>query len=205
MTASRVRIRFDSNGNKIEEAGRASPELLREDLRALPSELLTKDAGDADRIYESDEAHVQQSILRDYATAAAGKTPEAEDKLGAEAVRGGRLTQESVDFVRLRVMRAISTNDLTPGEKLKVSHLWFPRDDVNAYELRMGNPPADSQRPKHLRRLRLEIDLSTGRLPETIVDKLPLNKRLEYRKHLERVQTGYYTRPARSSLLWTPK
>ena len=36
-------------------------------------------------------------------------------------------------------------------------HLWFPDDNILNAELRHGNPPSESGRPKHLKRKNLVI------------------------------------------------
>jgi hypothetical protein len=58
-----------------------------------------------------------------------------------------------------------------------VKHLWFPENNVNHYELREGNPPGDSQRPKHMRRFRIEIDILC--IPESIQKLLDEEQSLE--------------------------
>lgn len=163
--------------------GRAGPELLREDLRKLPGELVTKEIADGDKIHDLDDPHIVESIKQDWCEAQVGYTnpllKEAEP-LGAAAIKRTEhltLNQSRVDEVRLRVMRAWAQTNIewieagkTPD--LRVRHVWFPKNDVNQYSLRRGNPPSDTDRPKHMRGLRLEIDLESRKLPETIVERL---------------------------------
>jgi hypothetical protein len=67
-----------------------------------------------------------------------------------------------VSLIRTRVRHVL----FGPGRfenknqrKIGIYHLWFPRDDYAEYELRKGNPPADVERPAHLKRRNLVIDL----------------------------------------------
>jgi hypothetical protein len=68
--------------------------------------------------------------------------------------------QEEIDQIRTAViMQCLVTAVIAEERRPKVRHLWFPRASVSAYELREGNPPADSERPLHLRGKRLEVDV----------------------------------------------
>jgi hypothetical protein len=90
------------------------------------------------------------------------------------------LSQSQVDKVRTRVVIACLISAVEQGKrKLPVQHLWFPEDRETKYELRAGNAPADSDRPRHLRRLHLAIDL--GEIPPTVVDAVKA-QRAEARK-----------------------
>lgn len=173
-------------GRIITESGavkaKAAPKLLRADLRALPSELVTNDVNDETKIHELDEPHVIEQILSDQKKARleaekpAKKEPEAP---GLPQQRSLELTQEAVDVIRLRVLRAwASTQRAARNGEINipvdgtVKHLWWPRNDWREYSMRRGNPPPDRDRPKHLRGLRIEIDISAGKLPETITRTL---------------------------------
>ena len=82
-------------------------------------------------------------------------------------------------------MRAISSivNSLLTEAKagkepdMSVRHLWFPEDNVNHYELRDGNPPGDSGRPKHMRGYRIELDIVS--IPERVKDVIEDQKRVD--------------------------
>jgi len=189
---TRKTITINEQGEAVERQGKAGPELLRADLRQLPSELLTKEVPVASKVHALDDPHVKNTIVREYADKMAGKlSPEEELPEGAERVQrvvDATLTQERIDIVRLRVMNAIAKNSTDIEDKLRVYHLWFPRNDINEYQLRTGNPPSDSARPKHLRAMQLHIDLGSGKLPPTVVDKLPLARLQAYNKHLERMR-----------------
>lgn len=79
------------------------------------------------------------------------------------------MDQREVDIVRIRVLASCLATAVMNGEKkVPVRHLWFPEERVTYYRLRDGNPPADVDRPKHLRGLRLEIDI--GEIPEAVAD-----------------------------------
>lgn len=71
-----------------------------------------------------------------------------------------RLTQEAVDEVRLRVLSAVLVSSIKlRNPNPPVQHLRFPRNGVQAYQLRDGNPPSDTDRHPWERGLKLWIDL----------------------------------------------
>lgn len=124
-------------------------------LRVLPSEAVTKDIDDPDRAHALDPQHIVNDIAKDYLEER--KAPEQKP----EAFRP--VTQEEVDLRALLVCKAIvATNRLLHRSRQEprwhVRHLWFPENDARVYELRDGNPPADSERPDHLRRIDLVVD-----------------------------------------------
>lgn len=69
-------------------------------------------------------------------------------------------TQKTVNDVKVRVvwnmLKSMVQHDL-PAYGIK--HLWFPYPNDTAYSMRDGNPPPDSERPKHLRKKDLIIDI----------------------------------------------
>lgn len=71
---------------------------------------------------------------------------------------------------------------------LPVRHVWFPKNDITKYELRTGNPPADQDRPEHLRGLNLVIDI--GVVPPDVWEAVKYNYSEKKRVRKE-------------SLLWT--
>lgn len=80
--------------------------------------------------------------------------------------------QREVDEVRWRVLInwARTVIHMRWGN-VPVMHLWFSKPgDIDDYELRSGNPPADADRPKHLRGLRLEVDATY--IPQRVRDYL---------------------------------
>jgi len=139
------------------QSGKAAPELLREDLRALPSEFLTKDIEDGTRIHEIDDPHTQED-LKDQLQEEKSALPPL--PAGAPVGEVVPLNQWQVDLVRLRAMQSVIHAESRKAKPdLSVRHLWFPRNNVNEYALRRGNPPSDRERPVHLKGLRLEIDV----------------------------------------------
>lgn len=150
--------------------GKAAPALLRPDLRELPAEVVTSDVDDPGRIHPIDPPHVAATTLAEHAVAQMDK-PTEQAKPEAPTLIWRPVTQGDVDLIRLRVMGAIVEDQIrrhAAGEPidLSVRHLWFPENDIRVYSLERGNPPPDSLRPKHLRRLHLEIDVTT--LPESL-------------------------------------
>lgn len=85
------------------------------------------------------------------------------------AYRREPFKQEQVDEVRFRVCMVMA-RDCIRDRVLPaiIFYLWWEdatRPDV--YELRQGNPPSNADRPRHLRKLDLEVDL-TGGIPDDI-------------------------------------
>lgn len=71
------------------------------------------------------------------------------------------LTQERIDHIRAQttmktLLKAYETGLWDVASK--VQYLWFPENDIRKLEVREGNPPADQDRPAHLRRLQLVMD-----------------------------------------------
>lgn len=76
--------------------------------------------------------------------------------------RAWTVTQERVDKKRARVQFNIAVEAAKrKTREAPVRHLWFPENTVRKSELRDGNPPSDTDRPVHLRGLKLVIDVST--------------------------------------------
>lgn len=123
----------------------------------------------------------------------------------------GELRQEDIDRVRMdlilqRMITFVRKDNLRPP----VAHVWFPKAKLASYALRDGNPPSDSDRPKHLRGKRLEVDVgeiapSTARAIKELLHKRrveqdvtkPVADYEEARKMLEQMRE-----PRR--LIWTP-
>lgn len=163
--------------------GAAAPKLLPEELRVLPGELVGNDVDDPDKAHELDAPHVVGSIVRDHA-----KAIEAAEKPAKETTRtvakklwapgpGERapVRQWFVDVTKMRViaaMAAAALDDFNAGRvpDIGVHHLWFPTDNVNAYELRRGNPPHRKDRPRHMRDIDLVVDVMAP--PRSILAEL---------------------------------
>lgn len=172
---------LDHRGNWVE--GKAGPKNLRQDLRKLPGEYVTNEIAVDTKIHELDPPHVARTILRDKAKEAEAalnpKKDTAKDAIKKlKCAQPGEyipLNQWEIDCARIRVINALIQrmyDDARKGAKVELTpcHLWFPDDNANKYQLRTGNPPADVDRPKHLQRFRLEIDVVNW--PQTIIDEL---------------------------------
>lgn len=161
--------------------GAAAPQHLPDELRRLPGEIVTKDVDDPDKAHEIDAPHVVNTIAKDFVKAQVKEerddTPQKVAKKLWAPGPGERapVRQWFVDVARMRVIAALvnravdSVNqgvmpDLTP------CHLWFETNNVNAYCLRMGNPPPPKERPKHLKNIDLVVDVMSP--PQSIVDIL---------------------------------
>jgi hypothetical protein len=160
---------------------KASPELLPEVLRKLPSDLVTKDIEVEDKAHKEDidTPHVIKSIAKDRAKQELGEKPIDPFAKEPEPIpdEDPRLNQHMIDIRRLCVLREWANTQksfIARGKPSDVSvkHLWFPENDHRNYVLRSGNPPPDSQRPKHLRGYHLEIDLGAKELPGEITKLL---------------------------------
>lgn len=163
----KTRFIYDEQG-RIKD--KASPELLSHALRQLPGELVTKELEDPDRAHPSDAPHVIGQIVDDHIereVKSDAPPPLRQASRFAQAGQCIRLSQREIDFVRMRVISSLieeylawlQGGDDKDGSPVSVRHLWFPENNVNSYELRDGNPPPDADRPKHMRRFRLECDI----------------------------------------------
>lgn len=166
--------------------GAASPKLLREDLRRLPSDLYTEESEDPDKVHQEDAEHVQSQIIHEYFERAQDEmdgppAPDGEEELKLSRVardakgQDAKITQEQVDIIRMaailnRLRWTIFAKAM--GEPVHDGHqyLWFDKDDINHYEIRPGNPPARSRRPKHLKNIDLVVDVHKP--PQRIKDML---------------------------------
>lgn len=175
----------DDNKLIVTPRTRGKGRLLREDLRSLPGDLVTDAIAEGDKVHELDDEHTKLGLIEDYKL----KQTQDEDEEAAASSKEdpvrGRLTeigQRGVDEIRIRVYKAVLNTCIKRlargygyrdgvGEKL---HLWFPEDRATKYELRKGNAPAPSERPRHLRRLQLEID--PQHLPRRLADTLAARK-----------------------------
>lgn len=166
--------------------GKASPELLREDLRKLPADYVTKDTSDDTKIHELDAPHVVEALKYDKAKEAdeaenPTPDPKPEKKLKSQVEPGRDIPftkvadpQLEVDLIRFSIIRAIvdSAEKYGPPEEglFCKRYVWFPKNNLNIYELRQGNPPANVSRPGYLKNLELFIDIENW--PSRITDAL---------------------------------
>jgi hypothetical protein len=153
---------------------RGTGKLLRKDLRDLPGDLVTEDETDESKVHALDPDHVQKDIIADYGKQEAPEEAPPEELETFHPISGD-CGQEVVDQIILRSIKAILTTQYANMIKnrtidLGVRHLWFPEDDSAHYELRRGNPPSPSDRPKHMRRLELAVDPTL--VPERIKSRL---------------------------------
>jgi hypothetical protein len=166
-----ARYIFDAKGKKREVKGhkhrfRKTPD----NMKGLPQDLIGTDMADPDKVDTLDAPHVVEGIVEDYVEKQ--EAPEKKKKLRcAQPGEYVPLSQWEIDCARMRVIKVSvdryieeAKSGVTPNWGVK--HLWFPENNVNHYELREGNPPGDAQRPKHMRRFRIEIDILN--IPETI-------------------------------------
>lgn len=159
--------------------GAAAPEQLREDLRGLPGEWVTKDDADPDRVHELDPPHIVSALVEEQVKKLAPEKQTLQGAVKAATVPATDivpLTQARVDVVRFRVLHSLVTTALRlkqNGESapvLVVKHLRFPTNNVNEYELHDGPPPQDSDLNPHERTLHLAID--PLQWPDSIIDML---------------------------------
>jgi hypothetical protein len=166
------------NGKWVE--GKAGPEHLPEDLRKMPAKFLTKDTGDPDRIHQLDDPHIRKALLREQ-TQKEIQIHKKEPIEGLHRAPLGEvvpLRQDFIDVEKMHVMRGLINGQLREVEAgtrsepdLETIHyLWFPENNVNSWVVKVGHPPPDSERPKHLRGFDLVVDLMN--IPQRIRDEL---------------------------------
>lgn len=190
--------RFVIKEDGTTEERKAGPRLLSKALRELPGEYVTTEHADDQKAHPLDPPHIVRDVARSLAfEEASGGIDEAEfvDRQNTERRNANdplfklteaakrrqrqnmraRVTQADVDIVRMQVLRnMVKTADQaiknSKKPKLDVVHVWYPEDRIGRYELRTGNPPARSQRPRHLRDIELWVD--PFNLPKTILAAL---------------------------------
>ncbi len=181
-------IVWDRDGNRSER-DKATPELLREDLRELPSEFVTKDIGDPDKIHELDAPHVQEQIWDDRidelvnddkespVDAKLEGLPPDHEYIPLESVSKERL-QWWVDLEKMGTMKALLDSVAAGTVDLDCHfHLWFPKlgpehgslagkREYHNQMIRKGAAPPDWSRPKELKGL--DLDITLDRVPDSI-------------------------------------
>jgi hypothetical protein len=180
------RFVFDQKAGKFVE-GKAAPWLPPEQMRGLPQNFTTRDSSDGDKVHEDDPPHIVQALIHEQTKAEQKPKedlPTAVKVLADSLAPTGEvvpLNQERIDIVRFRIIRA-RINRLFGDPKpeialrdLKVDYVFFPRDNVNAYELRAkvkrdGVEKLPWPLPKHLKNFKLEIDIYNW--PESVLDGL---------------------------------
>jgi len=183
---ARKRIVFNENGERTEHTTPSDNTVVEKHLRDLPSDWVTKEEADPDKIHKFDAPHIVQELSKELAKPKNRKKSifsilKKQGKIKKHG-RGYRLDPLNVDYIRFRIIQALVNGQLKRMQlppvheqylekpDLGVKHIWFPEDNMDRYELREGNPPADVDRPPHLRGLDLEIDIILW--PKRIVDLL---------------------------------
>jgi hypothetical protein len=189
----RKRLVFDDKTGKFAPTSGPTAEVLPQHMRGLPGEITTKDAAEGDKVHPDDPPHIVKSIIHEQAKRLAigeqQNLPDAVKQLSeATAPVGERVpvNQARVDVVRFRIIRSRINRLCDEHAKLArmgvgmplarflkdmpVDHVWFAKNNVNAYELRRGLPPPNFKRPAHLKSVKLEIDILNW--PESVLDAL---------------------------------
>jgi hypothetical protein len=137
------------------EDGSATPELLRADLRELPSEWVTKDESDQAKVHSADPVHIVQALVQDQME----KEHQGEQKsLDFCPVK---LNFATVTLERLKALRNLSSmfEHGLCGFTDRF-HVWFPKPHNGEVEFRRGPCPMPGKRPAHLRDLNLGVSFS---------------------------------------------
>jgi len=161
------------------EDGKASVKHLREDLRVLPSDRLATDSDDPDKIWETDDPHVVESIVYD-TDKAERKASEGPDPKAALGLPGAGEATPVTQAMVWRAMASVCLHSvkhefnrrwpayIETGEwKREVKHMWFDTNNINDRALKKGKAPVDKERPEYLKKLALDIDVLDP--PENVV------------------------------------
>jgi len=169
-----------------------SPEQLPKHMARLPSELVTKEIADDKKVHELDEFHIVAGLEKDYADKVNADGKEKPKPVGIAPAHNPdkRLSQFTVDLVILRILRQMVNTQqmfIQLGKPLDIRprHIWFTHDDINSYESRRGNAPADVDRPKHLKGYNLVLDVTV--LPETLQKEI---RTIEAKREAEEFAAG---------------
>ena len=154
----------DKHGKETEVKGHKHKLRSQPGLQHLPSELVATDDDDPDKISIFDAPHIQKELIEEHDKRA--QAPAKKNSKYPPVAQPGEyisLTQFQIDIVRLRVCKAVTDVHMEEVRQkafkgIPSRYVWFPENNVNEYQLRMGNPPSDRDRPKHLKRFKLEID-----------------------------------------------
>ena len=157
----------------------ATPKLLKESLRGLPGELVTKDDENEKLAHELDPPHVVKAVIKDHARKLL-KEEKGEDKekvddilLRLKKPMIGKvipLSQREIDVVIFRTISTIRSEwamSIQAGHNPDMEqkfHLHFPNNNVNEYFLHKGPTPhnceADSgcHKNKYTKKYRTTVD-----------------------------------------------
>lgn len=175
----------------ITEAARQRARLSAE-LQKMPSELVTTDHADGDKIHNHDAPHIVRGMLKQLAREQAQgyKTPPPVIVKQAAQLRFIALchdtdnklplNQSVVDIIRAKLLGEVSVRVLRNANcainDFRVRHVWFPALDrgramgASRFELRDGPAPREAERPALLKGLALEVDVLDW--PRACVDAL---------------------------------
>lgn len=175
---------FDEPGKIIATPKlRGKGKLIREDLRKLPGDLVTKEHPDGSRIHELDPPHIVDKIAQDYREdpdiyTKGPRKPDPEYKLKGTITRYGQL---GIDFRRINVYMATCRTIVKRNERNQFScinyiieqakcplYIWYPKDDLLSAELRKGHAPSNGSRPKWLKNKDLWVNILD--FPERLYD-----------------------------------
>lgn len=178
--------------------GSAAPELLAPELRSLPSEVVTKDFDDPDKVVNGDERHVRETIVEDWAKKGVdhqtpwvhGRPVDIRSRLFGE---DKRLTQDKVDFIRAEVVVQLERSKRylkSKGKPMDVAKRWviFHEDNVDDYEMVMQDPVKLAPHKEHLKGLDLVIDNKSKLANMQLASKLAERIERVYRKDLEEIE-----------------
>jgi len=168
---TRKKIVFGKDGKKVYEGERAAPENLREDLRKMPGEYVTKDTSDPDKIHELDDPHVVEQYVADFERSQEeAEKPKDPIKSVRDAIKSNWNTevfdQKNIDWCRFNIcynllcgaIKMHEAGEYDPDHMTKIRHVWFPKPGYDEILMKEGNAPSDSDRPKHLKGKELYID-----------------------------------------------
>jgi hypothetical protein len=149
---------------------------LPADLAKLPSELVTNEIGEEDKIHKNDAPHVRLGIVK---AAAKKEKRVVKQNILAEAYMRTLLTgiaksdpTRPVDQFLVDICRGwvLAKKALSADPNFAPRYLWFEKSRGWAMTLKKGEPPPDRRRPLHLRRLKLRLNMLSW--PERVVDIL---------------------------------
>lgn len=176
--------RFVLRDGKFVE-GKASPWLPPEHMRKLPQSFTTRDEAEGEKVHELDPPHIVRALTAEQSKLEAKPAlPEAVQQVADALFPSNEvvpLSQERIDIIRFRVLRArITRLAASPDpqkalDETKVDYIYFPENNVNKYELRAkearpGVSALPHPLPRHLRGFRLELDIYSW--PQSMVDAL---------------------------------
>lgn len=170
MSNKGKRLVFNPKLGKFEE-GQAAPWQPPEQLRGLPSEWVTKDTSDPDRIHELDAPHIVEALSDDLAKAEQTvKKPDQDSAFKDLDLKNGPFDQRHIDVLRFKALRGMIKRAQRPEHLKRLYHVWFKEPKLSAFEMRRGRPPLPRDRPRHLKDKDLILDCYSW--PQRVIDAL---------------------------------